>query len=105
MWNRKRYSIPLVLQLWDAPPALFDSGNDRNDVMPGGEEADDDIQKSMRSNGISPSPYSLLGELGIFSKCGTHLLFYESVPTPGDAHAISSFCPTRGGRRLNHSMC
>ena len=69
-WTRKRYSIPLLLSLWDAPQLPLESDPD-NELTCG-------IPFSLHPN--SPhSSYALLGELGFISPCGTRRPFYDQL--------------------------
>ena len=85
-WNRRRYNIPLVLKLWDAPYFPSDVKSDETKNDGGSDEKVDFIPKSLQP-GISPSSYSLLGELGILSQCGTERPFYkQSDRSMGSLH-------------------
>ncbi len=83
-WKRRRYTIPLVLSLWDAPhtPSIIEQSNeDIADVDVEEEEEDEEansIPLSLRTD-PSPSSFSLLGELGILSSCGTQRSFYNDT--------------------------
>ncbi|KAL7487685.1 hypothetical protein ACHAW6_013266 [Cyclotella cf. meneghiniana] len=90
-WTRKRYSIPLLLSLWDAP--TVPTGNDS-----GGIEDDNNtcgIPLSLRPH-LSYSSHSLLGNRGIVSSCGTRRTFYEH----------SSGCNAENNKTIvfNHSV-
>lgn len=83
-WKRRRYTIPLVLSLWDGPhiPAITEQPSDEI-VDDDTEEADDgdevnSIPLSLRPD-PSPSSFSLLGELGILSSCGTQRSFFNDT--------------------------
>jgi hypothetical protein len=70
VWTRRRYSIPLLLSLWDAP------------LIPGCNQShmEDDklsqIPLSLRPD-LSYSSHALLGQLGLLSSCGTNRVFYD----------------------------
>lgn len=76
-----------MLKLWDAPPfageAAFEdaTARGRDDVDDeSGDDDDDGIPRSLRPD-VSPSSYSLLGELGVLSSCGTERPFHDpAVP-------------------------
>ena len=71
-WNRRRYTIPLVLKLWDAPCFPTELPPTSSDS----EESDDNLPRSLKPD-ISPSTYSLLGEFGFLSSSGSGRTFYE----------------------------
>ena len=71
VWTRRRYSIPLVLSLWDAPQLPLESDPDN--------ELSCDIPFSIHPD-LPYSSYALLGELGIISPCGTKRTFYDQSP-------------------------
>ena len=73
-WNRRRYNIPLILKLWDAPRSFTD--NSKCD-----EKRIDTIPRSLQPD-ISPSSYSILGELGFLSSCGTERQYYNNNNNP-----------------------
>jgi Rab3 GTPase-activating protein catalytic subunit len=74
-WNRRQYTIPLLLKFWDAP---FSPVNERGDIFVrhGAERVPRSLQPS-----ISSSTFSLTGELGILSPCGTDRRYYNSPST------------------------
>ncbi|KAL7549742.1 hypothetical protein ACHAWF_013009 [Thalassiosira exigua] len=59
-WNRRRYTVPLVLKLWDAPRHPSSDADDG--IASGGDGAGADVPLSLRPK-ASPSAASLLGEL------------------------------------------
>ncbi|KAL9180712.1 hypothetical protein ACHAXT_011165 [Thalassiosira profunda] len=104
--SRRRYTIPLVLKLWDAPyfPAKTASDGCAKDHA-SEETRSDDVPRSMNP-GISPSSYSLLGELGYLSPCGTERPRYNpwidlsspsSSPSGKDAESIRSLTAVKTG--------
>jgi len=88
-WKRGRYTIPLVLSLWDGPhiPSAIEEPSDEIDNDDAEEEDDHEVNNiplSLRPN-PSPSSFSLLGELGILSSCGSQRSFCND-----DANLITS---------------
>lgn len=83
-WKKRRYTIPLVLSLWDGPniPSVKEQSSDEID-----DEGTDDEEEDNEENNIplslrqdpSPSSFSLLGELGMLSSCGTQRPFYTDT--------------------------
>ena len=74
-WNRRRYCIPLLLKLWDAPQFPVD------ETKIDGRDGMNSFPRSLQP-GISPSLYSLLGKFGFPSPCGTGRHFYnQSSPS------------------------
>ncbi|KAL3787814.1 hypothetical protein HJC23_003563 [Cyclotella cryptica] len=89
-WNRKRYSIPLILSLWDAPP--IPTGTDEENIK------DDNICRiplSLRPP-LSYSSHSLLGELGIVSSCVAKRTFSN--------HSLGCKDEKNQGIFFNHSI-
>ena len=86
-WNRRRYTIPLLLKLWDAPYSPVEA---RGDIffaieIHGCDGTENTVPRSLRS-GISSSSFSLTGELGVLSPCGTGRVFYNpSSTTPSSS--------------------
>lgn len=71
VWARRRYSIPLVLSLWDAPSIPTEiKSEDQLCALP----------LSLRPD-ASYSSHALLGELGVISPCGTKRVFYDQSLT------------------------
>ena len=99
-WKRCRYTIHLVLSLWDGPitPSVDKRADDKmDDVNDEDEEDNNGIPLSLRQN-PSPSSFSLLGELGILSPCGTERLFFnDSNPTGKNVAFDRSRQPLRTG--------
>ena len=84
-WKRRRYTIPLVLSLWDGPhiPSTTEKSSDKVhgfDDDDREEEEDDEVNEIPRSlrPDLSPSSFSLQGELGILSSCGTQRSFLHN---------------------------
>ena len=86
-WNRRRYTIPLLLKLWDAPYSPVEARGDIFFAMEihGCDGTENTVPRSLRS-GISSSSFSLTGELGVLSPCGTGRVFYNpSSTTPSSS--------------------
>ena len=81
--NRRRYTIPLLLKLWDAPYLPLDASSGTENAVP----------RSLQPNMYSSS-FSLTGEYGILSPCGTSRMYYSSSST--DASNDSSVEPAAG---------
>ncbi|KAL3761539.1 hypothetical protein ACHAW5_003087 [Stephanodiscus triporus] len=81
-WNRRQYTIPLLLKLWDAPYFPAQACGDRfvGTDFNGCDGTDHTVPRSLQ-HGISSSSFSLTGELGILSPCGTGRLFYNPSST------------------------
>jgi len=83
-WKRRRYTIPLVLTLWDGPYYIplktTEQTSDEVDAFQDDNDNDDevnDIPLSLRSD-PSPSSFSLLGDLGMLSSSGTQRSFFHN---------------------------
>jgi len=96
-WNRRRYTIPLLLKLWDAPYSPVEARGDFVFAMEilGCDGTENTVPRSLRSS-ISSSSFSLTGELGVLSPCGTGRVFYNpssttpSTSTTDEATVLSS---------------
>lgn len=72
VWTRRRYSIPLLLSLWDAPSIQTDTHSETSKL----DEMLSGIPLSLRAK-PSYSSHALLGDLGIMAPCGTTRTFYD----------------------------
>jgi hypothetical protein len=71
-WSRRQYSIPLLLKLWDAP---YSPVNARGEIFVRHGAAS--VPRSLQPS----STFSLTGELGILSPCGTDRQNHNSFST------------------------
>jgi Rab3 GTPase-activating protein catalytic subunit len=85
--NRRRYTIPLLLKLWDAPHLPLDASRNED----GGTV--NAVPRSLRS-GMYSSSFALTGEYGVLSPCGTGRMYYNS--STADASNDSSVEPAAG---------
>ena len=77
VWTRRRYSIPLLLSLWDAPSIQTDIYSDAPEL----DEMLSGIPLSLRPK--SYSSHAVLGDLGVMASCGTTRKFYDQSSTHG----------------------
>lgn len=113
-WNRRRYTIPLVLSLWDAPiiaTSVEAAERTSKDEASGSiERKKQSIPLSLQSD-PSHSSYSLLGEYGLLSSCGNSRSLYSitdssaHASTPGSAsdNTVKSQAPSRNVA-FDHSL-